>query len=557
MNLWPEILRPYWLLLTPLLGWLLWRLWHRQRRIGRWQRLLPPAFQPLLLTRARLRSSRLPWILLGLAWLLALLALLGPSWQRLAQPDLKQAGPLVVMLEVTPAMLATDARPNRLEQAKRKLLDLLAQRRDAQTAVIVYAGSAHTLVPLSDDLATVRNLLDAVKPSIMPEPGQRPDRAVAAALELLQRSGLGKGQLLLIASSAGQADLDALLRQLQKQRMPLAVLGIGTAEGAPVPDANGNLLKDASGAILMPRLDNAGLSRLARESGGRYLRARTDDSDLGALGLLAGGRAAHQQGDAVQLAAWKDQGYWLLLPLLLLAALAGRRGWLLALVPLLWLPSPSSMALEWQDLWLREDQQGMRLLQAQRPAEAAARFRDAQWRGYAAYQAGDYPLAAALFAESDSAAAHYNRGNALARSDRLQAALEAYDQALARDPQLQRARHNRALVEQLLKEREAAERRRQTQAGDRSEQGQSADHAGDETPAEPADAERERRAAQQGDQPGDTGNERPPQPAAVSPISLEQNQELDLWLRRIPDDPAELLRQKFLIEHRKRLESAP
>ncbi len=141
---------------------------------GRWQSLLPAAFQAVLLTAGRARSNKLPWIALGLAWLLTLLALLGPSWQRLEQASQKRADPLVVLLELTPAMLATHAAPNRLEQAKRKIIDLLQARRDAQTAIIVYAGSAHVLVPLSDDLATARNLLEAVKPSIMPEPGAAP-----------------------------------------------------------------------------------------------------------------------------------------------------------------------------------------------------------------------------------------------------------------------------------------------------------------------------------------------------------------------------------------------
>lgn len=175
----PHLLRPWWLAIVPLLAWLLWRLWHRQLQVGRWQRLLPEAFHAALLTRGRLRHSRLPWLVLGLAWLLAVIALLGPSWQRFEQPSIKRSDPLVVLLEVTPSMLAADVAPTRLEQAKRKLLDLLERRQDVQTAVVVFAGSAHTLVPLSDDLATTRNLLAAVHPALMPEPGQRADLAVA------------------------------------------------------------------------------------------------------------------------------------------------------------------------------------------------------------------------------------------------------------------------------------------------------------------------------------------------------------------------------------------
>lgn len=192
IDLWPHWFRPWWLLLLPLLGWLLWQLWHRQKRAGRWQMILPPAFHAALLQGGSGRESKSPWILLGLAWLLAVLALLGPSWDRVEQSAQKPADPLVVLLELTPQMLATDVTPTRLEQARRKLLDLLQSRSDAQTAIVVYSGSAHTLVPLSDDLATSRNLLEALKPSIMPQVGQRADLAVDKALTLLERGALGR-----------------------------------------------------------------------------------------------------------------------------------------------------------------------------------------------------------------------------------------------------------------------------------------------------------------------------------------------------------------------------
>ena len=129
----PQLLRPYWLLILPLLIWLLWRLWHRQLQVGRWQRLLPATFHAALLTRGRLRQSRLPWIVLGLAWLLAVGALFGPSWQRYEQPSIKRSDPLVVLLELTPSMLASDAAPTRLAQAKRELLDLLERRQDRRS----------------------------------------------------------------------------------------------------------------------------------------------------------------------------------------------------------------------------------------------------------------------------------------------------------------------------------------------------------------------------------------------------------------------------------------
>lgn len=581
--LWPEWLRPLWLLAVPVLAWLLWRLWHRERQSGRWQLLLPAAFHQVLLKGGSGRSSKLPWLALGLAWLLAVLALLGPSWQRVEQSNQKPADPLVVLLELTPQMLATDGRPNRLEQARRKLLDLLEARRDAQTAIIVYAGSAHSLVPLSDDLATSRNLLEALKPSLMPEPGRRADLAVTRALQLLEQAQLGQGRLLLITSTLDETERGGIQQALKKHPVPLLVLGVGSREGAPVVQEDGSFLKDSRGAILIPRLDARSLRETAEAHDGRYAAIRLDDEDLRRLGLLDSPQTMRAAGEPTQLDSRIDQGYWLLLPLLLLAACAGRRGWLFCLPLLLMLPPQSSLAFEFDDLWLRPDQQGQRLLQAQRPDEAARHFVNPQWQGKALYEAADYSAAAERFARGDSAADHYNRGNALAKAGELEAALDAYEQALERQPELAAAQHNKALVEEALRQRENQQQsadddtdEQQPTANEQPEANESsAGQPSEDNAAQPAqpgntaengdDSETPDSANGAGEdnaQPG-TSEQTPdeaepverPRTEADLGTAAERRQALEQWLRQIPDDPAELLRRKFWYEQQQRQDS--
>jgi Ca-activated chloride channel family protein len=565
--LWPYWFRPWWLLLLPVLGWLLWQLWHRKKRAGRWQMILPPAFHAALLSGGSGRDSKLPWIALGLAWLLTVLALLGPSWQRVEQTSQKPADPLVVILELTPEMLATDVTPNRLEQARRKVLDLLQVRSDAQTAIVVYAGSAHTLVPLSDDLSTSRNLLDALKPSLMPEAGHRADLAVLKALALLEQAALGDGRILLIGSSLTEPERLGIRRALSGKSTQFLMLGIGTAEGSPITQEDGSFLKDEQGAILVPRLDEPGLKNFANDLDGRYRQARLDDSDLHALGLLDGPRNLRNDGQTLRLDTWADQGYWLLLPLLLLAACAGRRGWLLCLPLLLALPQPS-YAFDLVDLWLRPDQQGVHLLKQKRPAQASRRFEDHQWQGVALYEAGDYAGAAERFAEGDDAHAHYNRGNALAKSGELEAALDAYEQALERQPDLRPALTNKALVERLLKEKntppapepdEADNARPEAESqepppgaaaqpsssGEPKTEGQPP-RPGEEQP--PATPPKPGANEVPGSELGDEQHTTPPLRPATDSIEGEQRQALEQWLRQIPDDPGELLRRKFWYE---------
>ena len=575
--LWPHWFRPEWLLALPLLGWLLWKLWHRQKRTGRWQMILPVAFHRVLLSGGNGRSSKLPWIALGGAWLLALLALLGPSWERVEQSTQKPADPLVVMLQLTPDMLATDKSPNQLEQARRKLYDLLQSRDDAQTAIIVYAGSAHTLVPLSDDLATSRNLLEALKPSLMPQPGQRADLAVEKALKLLDQGALGQGRLLLITSSLSQQEREGIRQALKGHNSQLLMLGIGSRDGAPVVDENGQFLKDDQGAILVPRLDSPALRAFALEVDGRYRQARLDDNDLRGLGLLDGPRHLRDRDQTVHLDTWADQGYWLLLPLLLLAACAGRRGWLLCLPLLFMVPQPS-YAMSFTDLWLRPDQQGQRLLEQKKPLEAVEHFNDPLWQGIALYQAGDYAAAAERFAEVNSASAHYNRGNALARSGELEAALDAYEQALELQPDLQVAAQNKALIEQMLEQQRAESNptpdktdqnpaepeqappisnSNSSATGDTTQHQESSSVTEPDAPANSDDSLEPPPGSEQ--QPGENTNDDSTTTRPLAPTSdhldEEHRQALEQWLRQIPDNPSELLRRKFWYEQQQHQDS--
>jgi len=571
-HVWPHLLHPLWLILLLPLGWLLWKLWHRERRAGRWQLLLPPAFHPWLLSGGSGRHERRPWIYLGIAWLLAVLALLGPSWEQVEQPTMERSDPLVVVLELTPQMLATDLKPTRLEQARHKLLDLLHSRSDAQTAIVVYAGSAHTLVPLSNDLGTARNLLDALKPSIMPEPGERADLAVAQARRLLDNGAEGNGRILLITSALDARERQGIRQALKGKGKDLMLLAVGTPGGAPIAQEDGTFLKDDQGNILVPRLDESSLRAFATDMGGRFQRLRASSSDLRSLGLLDStqGLQVSEEDALLRLQRWADQGYWLLLPLLLLAACAGRRGWLFSLpllLPLLWAPPQDANAFEFNDLWLRPDQQGQRLLDAGHPAEAAERFDDFRWKGMALYRAGDYVDAAQAFAQGDEAADHYNRGNALAKQNELEAAIDAYDQALERDPELEAAKRNKALLEDLLRQRkdnpagdgtdqppqqnQDPAQSSDPQAAKPQDQQQEEEHSS-ERDSQPAPAaknpsqEADRPSASQSDKPGENAREeQETNPEDAGPLGDERRQALEQWLRQIPDDPSELLRRKF------------
>ena len=117
----------------------------------------------------------------------------------------------------------------------------------------------------------------------------------------------------------------------------------------------------------------------------------------------------------------------------------------------------------WSSLWRTPDQQGQALLDAGQPAQAAARFHDPRRRAYADLQVGSYARAAKLLAPFTDAQSDYNRGNALAKSGQLRAALAAYDAALKQTPADKDIRHNRDLVERALRQQQQQQQQQKGQ----------------------------------------------------------------------------------------------
>nr|MBP7997220.1 VWA domain-containing protein [Thiopseudomonas sp.] len=415
---WPEWSRLYWLLAAPLAVYLLWALYHSRQHSKDWHAILPVAFHAILLKQHTPNKGKWTILALALAWLCALLALLGPSWLTLEETPTKklQQPALVIAIQLTPDVLANDLAPSRLHQIRQKVISLLESRDDAATALVVYAGSAHTLVPLSNDLLTSTNLLQAMHPDLMPVSGQRADLAVQRAIELLQQGAQGRGQILLISNGVTVNEQLTIEQILKKKPAQLHLLGVGTAVGAPmVISAQGDFLTDAAGAIMISRLNATSLQLLSKQTASPYATLSSDAKDLQQLGLLDSPSSVQQTSLATNSSTQQDQGYWFILPLLLLAASFARRGSafiiIAALLPML--PTPT-YAFEFDDLWLRPDQQGQKLLEQQQAALAAQHFNDPAWRASALYLAKDYQRAAENFALLDSAEAHYNRGNALA-----------------------------------------------------------------------------------------------------------------------------------------------
>ncbi len=324
-----HFLRPYWLLALPVLWALAWWLARRRQGVDDWARLIDPELLPDLQLAAAGQATLTPWPWLTLAWSVAVLALAGPAWERDAATAWRAPAAWVVVLDLSPSMAAADLTPNRVTRARYAIDDLLAAARDARVGLVVFADEAFTAAPLTEDVATVRALLPPLAPQIMPSPGDRLAPALEQAAKLLHQAGDKAGRVILL--SDGFADAAAAFdaaQRLNNQGAILDVVGIGGVVGAPLTDARGGFTRDAGGQPRLARLDEAPLRQLAASGGGRYVGLAGMPALITALRAGTG-----RLGDATAMAGievehWRDAGVWLLPPLLLLAAVLGRRGWL-------------------------------------------------------------------------------------------------------------------------------------------------------------------------------------------------------------------------------------
>jgi len=580
-----HFLRPQWLLLLPLLFWLLWHLRRQHFANSNWRDVIDSRLLPHVLSGGEQRRRRWPLRVVALIAVLGILALAGPTWERVQKPVFRDQASLVILLDLSLSMETADIKPSRLARARLKIADVLNLRKQGQTALVVYAADAFSVTPLTDDSETILAMLPSLDTSLMPAQGSRAGPAFELAFELLHNSGVPRGDLLLVSDGLDEreaAEVVSLLEQNPAHR--LSVLAIGSREGGPIPRRGGGFVLDKDGAIVIARLGESDLREVAQLGGGVYASISSDDLDINTLSYLFDSSLDSGEAGTSDRSAdlWRELGPWLLLLALPLAALAFRRGliWLLPLWILV-LP-PDAQAQGWDSWWRNPDQRAAELFQQGQPAAAAELFGNRDWRASAQYRAGDYAAALEYWRPLIDEEAQYNSGNALAAMGRYGEAIEAYDEVLRQDPAHADARYNKEQIEQWMQQQEKQGQQQsnggqsgEEQSNKKSQPGQDGSSAqqqeqqsaqqseGDDNETSPRQGEKASTQRQQageteaetGDaetRAGETGQE-PNEGETLADLDQQMSrQAAEQWLRKIPDDPGGLLRRKFSEQYRNR-----
>ncbi len=513
-----HFLRPLWLLLV-LPGVLLPLAWLRRHDLRRQLDgiIAPHLVDHLVITpeeRQRLRPAHLLGALLALGGLAAA----GPTWEQDRPDFLDNRAPLILAVDLSPSMDADDVPPTRLAAARHKLHDLIQRRAGARTALIAYAGSAHLVLPATEDPELLDSFLQALATDLMARPGKDVLGVIDEARKLLAAEKT-PGTLVLVTDGADASQFQAIGKALAGNELQVLVLAVGSRDGGLVRDDQGRPRTDADGRPVQAEFDGEALKRLADAANAPLGSLTLNDDDLDWIELHALQHFEAAQGDGQQV-HWKDAGYWLCWPLALIALCCVRRGWqvhwlgaLLLAVALGSLPAPAR-AGALADAFFTSEQQGRWAFEQQRYPEAAAHFTDPYWKGVAAYQAADFDLALANLARVDSAQSNFYLGNTYVRLFKFPEAIAAYQRALEQQADFPQATANLALAETLLKDYES-----QQQAG---------------TPDEKADKVVE-------DQTPSKGGKPVQQDKAMAASD-------QVWLNNLTTSPAQFLRRKFMLQ---------
>ena len=588
-----HFIRPYWFIALIPVILLVWMLAKRHLINKHWESVCDPALLTYILVGRTGAKKYTNITLFGFVSLLMIIALAGPSWERLPEPVFEKESALVIAMDLSYSMYADDIKPSRLERARFKISDLLDLRQEGQTALIVYAGDAFTVTPLTDDIKTIKSQLTALTPQIMPAPGSNTEIAMEKAAELLKQAGNGEGHILLVTDEIDR-QFEKAFSKTNRRGYKVSILGIGTEEGAPVKLGDGGFLKDKAGTIVVPKLNQGVLRIMASSGGGYYETSQLGDGDIERLNRLfnSGLEKTNETESQFETDRWHEFGPWLILLILPVVAFGFRRGYLALFICVLIQVPEEAMAFEWDELWLNKNQQAMRALDSEQAELASGLFNNKEWKAAANYRKGDFATVEELLNEQEDTRSIYNRANAMAKQGRYEDAIAAYEEVLESKPEHEDAIFNRDLIKKELekqqqqqsdsdqksdeqsdqqqqedsdsKEQQSESEQKKSEPQENSEEKQSSqqqqeeqDNSEQQQDGKKQDSEEQQKSEQEKEQQeakesGDKEQEEQQQAQASTQEEKELDEEqqaTEQWLRRIPDDPSGLLRRKFKYQY--------
>ena len=570
-----KFLNPLWLLML-LPAWLiLWRFIKYYQQQSMWEQICDPhLLSKLIPTAVKAKKGRwLNWIL-TIALTLSILAAAGPSWRQQPIPLFESTAASVIVLDLSRSMLAQDVNPTRFKRAIFKARDMVQAQSDGETALVVFAGAAFVVSPLTDDKQTLLNFLDSLNPGIMPVQGSRVDLSISVAQKVLLASQSEKAHIYVL--SDGASELEAAKQQAAQAKSDghsVSVLAFGTQQGGPIKDATGRLARDEQDELIIAKVFFEDLQSIATAGGGRFSKMTASDDDIQYLlsdtDEMNVDTSIDSKDRSLELPL--NDGIWLVWLILPFALLLFRKNvfWVILLINVVSIDQ-QAYALDWQALWKNSEQRAYDAYKQGDYKDSGELSGNPQLKGSAFYRQKEFENAQSWYARQGSADAYYNLGNSLAQQQQFQQAIAAYGRALEIDPNLSEATYNKKLIEDYIKN-EQGQQAKQPDENDKGEE--SNDESSDQSESNQSQSEQsnEPTGSSNDELQSDSTAEQQQQQNQVEPQQAEKEgpseedmamkeefneqpetpESIDRWINRLPDDPSELLRRKFLRDYQR------
>ncbi len=439
-----HFLRPHflWLLVALVLVIILLLLGNREQ--SKWKRIITPVLRPFMFSHGSRSAIAWPLLLTSIGLLCMILALAGPTWKKRDIPGEKIPAVVMIALDLSKSMLATDIPPSRLERAKLKIVDFLDANPRARAGLLAFAGTPHPVLPFTSDYKLVKHHATSLQNWEMPVQGTDFGLMVNLVDTMMNRVQ-APSTVLLLTDVIDDSQASTLADFINNSIHRLEILMFSTPNGAPVPGIAGVISKSSPTA----------LANLQQNEKINITTITLDKSDVDDIAKRISDKLVFEKDKKEDAKEWDDMGWILLIPALIIIMFNFRKGWV---VQWCWLPlvmlsfascGTDSKHPNW---WYTHDYQGEMWEKKGDYIKAADLYQDNMHKAVAYFKAGDYQSASELFGMDTTAMGQYNYGLALAKLGNYDGAINAFQKVAAMSSSLKELAQENIDVSQLMKD---------------------------------------------------------------------------------------------------------
>jgi len=407
------------------------------RESNNWKKHIAKDLQKYVIQKGSVWKFRLMHFSVLIMFAFGFIAFLGPTWNEVETPSKKINSQFVIALDLSQSMLAEDISPNRLERAKFKIRDLLEANPRAETSLLVFSGSTHTVIPFTTDYKLIMDQISGLKPGMMPVEGTG-FTALFTKISSLFHDNKAMARILILTDDLHDISIETVSEFLQENNAELYLYPFATPSGAEIPGFNENSALDIQKMNILSAMERV-----------KILEITLDNSDVKDLAKLINDTLVFEDKGDEKEDNWQDNGFWFIIPLAFIFLFSFRKGWTLNLIIIAFVFNSCSNkdqqkanGFNFSDLWYTQEYQAQKMYDAGNYLDAAIAFEDPLRKGAAYFKAGDFISAKTAFEKDTSTVGLYNLGLTYAKLGMLDKSQEVFEKVLQREPNNKNAADN-------------------------------------------------------------------------------------------------------------------